>query len=86
MESKEKDERERRKDERAMRMLKERTNTQINQKRKEAEIRKSILGAEKDVAGEKRKLMNSAKDMFREAGYSGLSTSCMGRVLGEIEQ
>lgn len=85
-ESNEEGERERRSNERALKALKDRTNTQIDQKKKEAEYRKSVLKEEKSVAAEKRKMMNEATNMFREAGYAGVGTTGIGRVLGEIEQ
>ncbi|KAL9127849.1 MAG: hypothetical protein Q9217_003340, partial [Psora testacea] len=80
------EERERLKDLRANKTLRERSNMQIDQKKREANIRKELLKEERTVLGEKRKLVDSATGMFREAGYSGLKSNVsMGRVLGEID-
>ena len=71
---------------RAERTLRERSNIQIDQKKREANIRKQVLYEESSLMGEKRRLVDSATGMFREAQYSGVDRGGMGRILGEIEQ
>ncbi|KAL9104386.1 MAG: hypothetical protein Q9163_000644 [Psora crenata] len=67
--------------------LRERSNIQIDQKKKEANIRKDLIKQEKSMVGEKRKLVDCAAEMFREAGYLGISKDHMGgKVLGEITE
>ena len=78
--------REEERDKRIQRTLREKTNIQVDQKKREANIRKDLIKEERGLIGEKRRLTDSATSMFKEAGYAGVSQASMGKVLGEIEQ
>lgn len=64
--------------------LRERSNIQIDQKRKEADIQQKMLKEERSLMEEKRRLMNDAKSMMIEASHAGVTKAGMGRILGEI--
>lgn len=64
--------------------LRERSNIQIDQKRKEANIQNNILKEKRNLMEEKRKLINDAKSMMIEASHAGVTKVGMGRILGEI--
>ncbi|KAL8902786.1 MAG: hypothetical protein Q9207_004376 [Kuettlingeria erythrocarpa] len=81
----EKERRERERNRRAEATLKERKNIQIDQKRRESNLRKETLREEKKVLEERRRLADSMGGMFREAQYAGVNKISAGRILGEIE-
>ncbi|KAL8669821.1 MAG: hypothetical protein Q9168_005612 [Polycauliona sp. 1 TL-2023] len=78
-----KERRQRERDRRAAATLKERSNIQIDQMRKEANLRKGVLQEEKRVMEERRRLADSMGDAYRDRLQYG--TAWRGRVLGEIE-
>lgn len=67
--------------------LRERSNIQIDQKRREANIQRNMLKEERNLMEEKRKLLSEAKNLMIEAGHAGVTMTTkagVGRILGEI--
>lgn len=66
--------------------LRERSNIQIDLKKKEAGIQSGLLKEEKNLMEAKRRLMSEAKGMLIEASQAGVTKVGIGRILGKIEQ
>lgn len=67
------------------RILKERSNIQVDQKKRESDYQKQVMKEERALLGDKRRLVDSGTRMLKEAAISGVSKQSMGRILGEIE-
>lgn len=80
------DELEAKRERRREQALRERSNIQIDQKRKEANIKNNLLKEERNLMEAKRKLVNDAKSMMIEASHAGVTKAGIGRVLGEITE
>ncbi|KAL8777842.1 MAG: hypothetical protein Q9213_007686 [Squamulea squamosa] len=81
----EKERRERDRNRRAEATLRERKNIQIDQKKKELNVRKELQREERKTIEDRKNLADSMAGMFREAQYAGVSRSGVGRILGEAE-
>ena len=77
--------RQRQMDKQVERTLRERSNIQIDQKKREANFQRDVLKEQNRLIGERRRYIDSAQGMFREASYAGVNPRGVGRVLGEIE-
>lgn len=87
LKAKAEDELEAKRDRRREQALRERTNIQLDQKKREADIQQKVFKEERNLMEEKRKFMNDARNMFIEANHAGgVTRAGMGRILGEIEQ
>lgn len=73
-------------DEERGRVMRELSNIQVDQRKREENLRRETIKEERAALKERTGMIDSAKSMFREAGYSGVSRVGMGKVLGEIDE
>ncbi|KAL8727591.1 MAG: hypothetical protein Q9166_005940 [cf. Caloplaca sp. 2 TL-2023] len=80
-----KERREQKRNLRAEATLRERKNIQVDQKKRESNLRKELIREERKLIEERKGLADSMAGMFREAQHAGVSKIGAGRILGEIE-
>ena len=81
----EREKRRRDRDDQHLRVLKDKSNIQVNKVRQMTNMAKETMKEERLLTTEKRNMINDAADMFVEAGHAGASRDSVGRVLGEYK-